>query len=82
MIQVYGYLNYSNKINVISFFLYDPTRNLRTAYTGTTAELTRKPFVYDPDDAYLLLDIETVHRLPNREKLLSIFKNLHPELFI
>ena len=71
--------------------MYDPTTNLRTSYTGTTAKLNRKPFVnpmyaktdvYDPNDAYFLLDIKTVHILPNKEKLLSIFKNLHPELFI
>lgn len=90
MIQVYAHFT-NRRAGVITFFMYDPTTNLRTAYIGNTTDLIREPFVnpmytktdvYDPDDTYFLLDIETVHRLPNKEKLLSIFKNLHPELFI
>lgn len=88
MIHVYAYRanSYTN-----SYFLFDPTTNLRTPYTGDMYRLARKPFehaidaktnVYDPSCIYSILAIESVRDLPNKEELLSTFKNLYPEVFI
>ena len=88
MIHVYAYRenSYSN-----SYFLFDPTTNLRTSYTGDVYDLARKPFeyaidaktnVYRPSCIYFLSAIDSIHDLPSKKKLLSIFKNLHPEVFI